>query len=102
MRLIHNDRAIEYAFNKNNVHIKDSYLITNKEDMRVILGEIRLEAARQCHFYDRNTNSWLNEWCAHNRLYKLGIAKKRTGSVDFCETEHWLKRFAYTILAIGY
>ena len=102
MILIHNDRAIEYSFDKKNIHIKDSHLITNKEDMCAILGEIRLISARQGYFYDRNAKSWINEWCAHNRLYKLGIAKTRTGSVDLCETEHWLKRLAYSIFAIGY
>ena len=97
-----NDKKVEYTYNKDNIHIQDSFAITSKEEMIAILNEIRLEAAWNGICYKRDTKSWLTEWRAHNRLYNWGIEKERTGSVDLNESESKIRLFLYSIIAIGY
>ena len=97
-----NNKKIEYTYSKDNVHIQDSFGITSKEEMITILNAIRLEAAKNGCFYDRDTKSWLTEWRAHNRLYNWGFEEERTGSVDLSESESKIRLFLYPILAIGY
>ena len=97
-----NNKKIEYTYSKDNVHIQDSFGITSKEEMITILNAIRLEAAKNGYFYDRDTKSWLTEWRAHNRLYNWGLEEERTGSVDLSESESKIRLFLYPFLAIGY
>ena len=97
-----NNKQIEYTYNKDNIHIKDSYLITSKDEMFTILREIRAEAARNGCFYDRDNKSWLVEWCAHNRLYNFGIERHRTDAVDLSESESRIRLLLYPIIAVGY
>ena len=96
------DKIIEYRLSTKNVHIKDSYKITNKELMKDIISAIRFNAAVLGYQYKRTEDSWLNEWVAHNFLYEHSIAKSRTGSVDLNENESSLKLFGYNILAKFY
>ena len=102
MYLDFNGKQINYTLTKQNVHIQDSYAITSKTEMLAILSTIRLEAAKNDIFYNREDDSWLAEWCAHNRLHKLGIAKRRTGSVDLDENESKIRLLLYPIIALGY
>lgn len=44
----------------------------------------------------------INEWRAHNLLYKLGIEKDRTKSVDLNTDNSWYIKVLYTILSIFY
>lgn len=97
-----NNKKIEYTYNKDNVHIQDSFAITSKEEMIAILKAIRVETAKNGYFYDRDNKSWLTEWRAHNRLYNWGIEKERTGSVDLNESESKIRLLLYPIIAIGY
>ena len=97
-----NNKKIEYTYNKDNVHIQDSFTTTSKEEMITILKAIRVEAAKNGYFYDRDNKSWLTEWCAHNRLYNWGFEEERTGSVDLNESESKIRLLLYSIIAIGY
>jgi hypothetical protein len=97
-----NNKKIEYTYSKDNVHIQDSFAITSKEEMMTILNAIRVEAAKNDYFYDRDNKSWLTEWRAHNRLYNWGFIEEKTGSVDLSESESKIRLFLYSILAIGY
>lgn len=48
----------------------------------------------------RTEASYINEWKAHNRLYKLGIQRNRTKDVDLEEDINKVRNFLYTILGI--
>jgi hypothetical protein len=96
---MYNDREITYVICKNNIRISDSYKVEAKAEMIEILARVRADAEAQGFTYKRPIRSWLREWQAHNFLYVIGIARKRTGSVDLNEDESLLKRLCYNILA---
>ena len=90
-----NSIAISYYNNKDNLGIVDSYMF-NKIDMRPILTLIREQIAyEEGIIYTRTTDSWVQEWAAHNVLYNLGIAPERTRTVDLSENESRFKLFCY-------
>lgn len=85
------------------LHIKNSYLIKSKKDIRLMLEHIhglnkykRLQAKG----YTRTFESEYREWRAHNFLYNIGFQRKRTGSVDIDQNEPMWRRIIYAILSI--
>ena len=90
----------ECTITENNIHIKDSYTVNDKYEMSEILTEIKINHP-ECKVFDiRKWDNLLSEWKCHNRLYKLGIFKTRTGSVDLDSFEPWWRRILYAILGI--
>lgn len=94
---------VSYTYDKNpTLHIKNSYKIDCGAEIIVALDLIHkteeykklLEAG-----YTRTFQSEFNEWKAHNILYKMGIARARTGSVDISQNESKLFRLGYVILS---
>lgn len=83
--------------------VYDSYKITKKKQ---ILAELERIHASFCYRdicfrgYSRTLKSEYREWRAHNVLYKLGIARDRTRSVDIDKNEPKWRRFIYAILSI--
>ena len=77
------------------VTIVDSYKVTYEEDMYDILADFIYETK---YHSKRNINSWLKEWKAHNRLYKLGLFISHTKDCDFEENESWWKLLVYEII----
>ena len=88
---------LSFKYNKktNNIKIIDSYLVTDKKRMTEYLKQLPLEKV------NRNFNSCLNEWIAHNRLYKLGLFKKHTQDCDLSQDESLFRRICYWILSRG-
>jgi len=93
---------VQYTFDKNNIHIKDSYEVTHPVIMRNCLIMIRQKARKEGIRYNRTMNSWIQEWKAHNLLYMLDFKKDRTGSVDINEDEPKYIQLGYFILAMIY
>ena len=91
---------IQAEYNSSNIHIFNSYKIKRKRDMKRILMLIKCASFNRGIFYSRKEKSWIREWKAHNILYKLGIKKERTSSVDLNENESILRRFGYFILSL--
>lgn len=83
----------------NNIHIKDSYDIKKRSEMKEILYAIQYKRP-DCNVFKRSYNSMISEWRTHNRLYRLGYKKNRTGSVDLNYPLKWYVEFAYKILGI--
>jgi hypothetical protein len=77
------------------VTIVDSYKVTNKDEMFDILIDFIIETK---YHSKRNINSWLKEWKAHNRLYKLGLFRSHTKDCDFEENEAWWRLLIYEII----
>lgn len=83
--------------------VYESYKITKKKN---ILAE--LERIHMCRDYldicaagyNRSIMSEYREWKGHNVLYKLGIARDRTRSVDINQNEPMWRRVVYAILSI--
>ena len=100
--LPHNNEKVFIQFNSNNIHIKNSFRITTTREMLKLLKLIRIAAYNRGIVYQRENNSWLREWKAHNVLYKLNIKRDSTKSVDINEGESKGRRFGYFLLSLLY
>lgn len=88
---------MEFVINKSgqNIKIIDSFKYTDRETQVVT---IRMFMNRYNWFCGRSLKSYVREWRAHNRLYKLGLFKDRTKDVDLNVHEKWYRRLGYFIL----
>lgn len=98
----HNIDLLTVYINNKNVHINESYTVTDPSCMQEAINLIREEAKRFNIFYKRNDKSWIREWKAHNMLYKAGIQKERTGCTDLNEDESLFRRLGYWFLSLFY
>ena len=85
------------------LHIENSYRVRKSKHIRYMLeyihGSVYYKIMKE-NGYTRTLRSEYREWKAHNVLYRLGIFRERTGSVDIDQNESIWKRFAYAILSI--
>lgn len=85
------------------LYIKNSYLLKSRAAIKEALDFIHgTEGYKklQASGYTRTAASEYREWRAHNVLYRLGIARARTGSVNIDQNESRLRRFGYAVLSI--
>ena len=87
--------GIDIEYNKNNVRIKNSYRVRNKEYMKLILTQFIVRTGFKSK---RSISSWLKEWKTHNRLYRLGLFRKNTADCDLEENEKLHRLIAYEII----
>ena len=83
----------------NNIHIRDSYKVKTKSEMKEMLYAIQ-HANPECNVFKRSYNSMISEWRTHNRLYKLGFQKSRTKDVDLNWPLKWYVKLLYIIVGI--
>lgn len=89
--------GLNIDISKTNIKIKDAYKINNTKKMQSILEEV-LEADTD-YITNRSMTSLIQEWIAHNRLYKLHILRNRTKDCDFeSHNPKFLLRIIYSIL----
>ena len=93
---------LSITFDKNNIHIHDSYKVKTTESMRFVLQLVKCAAVNRGIVYKRMMKSWLREWKAHNVLYKLNIRRSSTQHTDLYENESGKCCFAYFILSLFY
>lgn len=87
----------KYRIFNNRLKIIDSYKINSKNEMLSILSEIKQKYPN----YDvcqRTDQSLIDEWAAHNMLYKLNISKEHTADVDFESQQKIIYKIIYKIL----
>ena len=92
-----NIENIEIEYDNNCVRIVDSYKIQDLQQMTIILTLFKIKTNFESK---RSLNSWIKEWKAHNRLYKLGLFLNHTKDCDLEENEKWWRLLAYQILGI--
>ena len=89
--------GVKIKYDRKGVSIINSCKVTNTEDMIIILRLFQLKT----YYKSRRTlKSWVKEWKAHNRLYKLGLFRKHTKDCDLEENEKWWRLLAYQFLGI--
>lgn len=76
---------IEPSYNKNNTHVKNSYMLTTKKAIREEVDWIITGREARKLPVTRSVNSYVREWRGHNRLYKRGILPSHTKEVDLEE-----------------
>lgn len=81
-----------------NINIKDSYKVLNKETMNSVLTAIKRKYPDCKVFELRKWNSLIWEWCSHSRMYKLGLWKSHTASVDLDINEPLWRRICYFLI----
>lgn len=88
---------LNFKYNKktNSIKITDSFMVNSKEQMKKYLNQLPLNKI------NRSMKSCLNEWIAHNRLYKLGLFKNHTKDCDLTKNESRSKRICYWVLSRG-
>lgn len=90
-------KKINIKYDENNVCILNSYQVKNKEYMELILNKF---VEKTGYKSKRSIKSWLKEWKAHNRLYRLGLFRTHTRDCDLEENEKLHRLFIYQVLGI--
>ena len=89
-------KGVEIQYNKDNVKIIDSYKVKEKDIENILEWFI----VRTGYISKRSLSSWIREWKAHNRLYKLGLYRSHTVDCDLEENEKWWRLLVYSIIGI--
>lgn len=85
------------TFEENNTHIEDSYKSTDLNlEVCYIIRERYLRHLPRTRSFD----SYVREWKAHNRLYKLGLFRSHTKDCDLEEPIKWYHEIIYFILGV--
>lgn len=84
----------------NNIHIEDSYTVTNPVDMKIVLNDT-IEFLNTNHitmdtpFNHRSICSMVREWITHNNAYYLNYKPERTKSCDLNYPQPWYANILY-------
>lgn len=79
------------------VTIVDSNKVPNSDIPRFV-KLLRIKIKNDTNFkYKRSEESWIKEWRAHNKIYKMGMFRSHTKDVDFDEDESKIRLIAYEI-----
>ena len=91
---------LDIKVHPDNIHVEDSYLVESRKVISKVIKDLRLAYPDHTVMLHRTDCSLVSEWVAHNRLYKLGIERERTRSVDLDWPQSLKYRIAYAILGI--
>ena len=84
---------------KNNIHIEDSYKVNKREDMQMILNDIRAKHSLEESDVLKRTDKFLiNEWCVHNLFYNLHLFRSHTKDVDLNYPQSKIIEIAYSVV----
>ncbi len=87
--------GINIEYDAGNIRILDSYKVHSAAYMQMILNMFMIKTGFRSK---RTIKSWIKEWKAHNRLYRLGLFKSHTKDCDLEENEKTHRLIAYEIL----
>ena len=83
---------------KNNIHIEDSYKVNRKDDMQIVLNDIRANhSLEESDVLKRTDSSLIKEWRVHNVLYNLHLFREHTKDVDLNYPQSKMIKIAYSI-----
>ena len=83
---------------KNNIHIEDSYKVNRKDDMQIVLSDIRANhSLEESDVLKRTDSSLIKEWRVHNVLYNLHLFREHTKDVDLDYPQSKMIKIAYSI-----
>ena len=84
--------VVEIEYDAGNVRIVESWRVNNRKAMRCILEYFREKTGYKSR---RSIGSWVREWKAHNRMYRIGWFESHTRDCDLEELESWYRRVVY-------
>ena len=83
---------------KNNIHIEDSYKVNRKDDMQIVLNDIRENhSLEESDVLKRTDSSLIKEWRVHNVLYNLHLFREHTKDVDLDYPQSKIIEIAYSV-----
>lgn len=83
---------------KNNIHIEDSYKVNKKEDMQIVLTDIRADySLEESDVLKRTDSSLIKEWHVHNVIYNLHLFRTHTKDVDLNYPQSKIIEIAYSV-----
>ena len=83
---------------KNNIHIENSCEVNTKEDMQIVLTDIRAgHSLEESDVLKRTDSSLIKEWRVHNVLYNLHLFRTHTKDVDLNYPQSKIIEIAYSI-----
>jgi hypothetical protein len=85
-----------------NTHILDSCLVKSKEDMRVYLHRLRDGVPGEMAVNQRDIESQVHEWRAHNFFFKLHVFRSRTRDVDLELKQPWYRELFCRVVSFFY
>lgn len=92
-------RGLQILINKEELLVKNSYQIKNKEKIQEVLIEA---LAKESDFKtNRTLKSLTKEWVARNKLYDKKIFKNKNKDCHFKVKLSLFKRILYSMLSIG-
>lgn len=100
------NETVTFSVSQSDVHIDDSWKISDTETMQEILLYIRVLYTLASHtdiYKDWvinvcSMNDMIEEWCAHNLLYECFLFESRTKDVDITENS-WIIKLGYKVLS---
>ena len=92
--------SIRYLLTDDCLTIYNSYQIISTSDMEKFLVGLRYNggASSECIIFKRSLDSMIDEWKAHNLLYKFGLFRSHTKDVDI-DNESKYRKFFYVQLS---
>ena len=92
--------GLDITISKSNIHIEDSYTVTNPVDMRNALNDTieflnANNITMDTPFNHRSICSMISEWKTHNNLYKLNFYPERTKNCDLDYPQKWYMKIFY-------
>ena len=85
-----------------NTHIQDSCLVKSKDDIRCFLQKLRDESPAEMAVNQRDLESQVREWRAHNLFYKLHVFRSRTHDVDLELEQTWYRELFCRVVSFFY
>jgi hypothetical protein len=85
-----------------NTHILDSCSVKSKEDMRTYLRRLREGVPDEMAVNQRDIESQIHEWRAHNFFYKLHVFRSRTQDVDLELKQPWYRELFCRVVSFFY
>lgn len=85
-----------------NTRILDSVLVRGKEEMRAYLQEVRSSASSDMAVCQRDLESMVREWRAHNFFYYLHVFRSRTKDVDLELRQTWYRELFCRVVSFLY
>lgn len=84
---------------ENNINIRDSYTVIEREKMREVLYAIQ-HLHPECNSFKRTYEQMISEWRTHNRFYHWGLFKSHTRDVDINYPVKWYIQLFYNIFGM--
>lgn len=85
-----------------NTHIVDSCQVKSKDDMRTYLRRLRDGVPAEMAVNQRDIESQVHEWRAHNFFYKLHVFPSRTRDVDLELKQTWYRELFCRVVSFFY